>query len=98
PLQCFLEVRASQYRFAVTVRNDHPLKGEFEHRSESGQFALFVPCPAVPNSKFSAPFGKGIPEHNHAMLRKPHGGLKTPPSVVEGDQSTWELAICDNRL
>jgi hypothetical protein len=84
------------HRFIVTMRYNHLLEGEFKHSPKSGQFTLFVPCSAAPNSKLSVPFCKGVPEHYDAMFGKPHGGFETSAPVVKGDQTPWELAVRDD--
>ncbi len=93
-----LELCAGVYWLIVTVRYDHLLEGEFEHCAKCRQFTLFVPCSAVPDSKFSVPLGKCVPENNDAMFGKPHGGLKTASPVVKGGQTSWELAIGEDRF
>ena len=85
-------------RFFVTMRDDDLLEGEVEHRSESRQFPLHVPCPAVPHSELSPSLCEGVPEDYHPVLWEPHRRLKTSPAVKEGDQAAGEPHVRDDRF
>src|SRR5690348_7622928 len=77
-----------------TMRHDHPLEWQLEHRAQCREHSCFMPW-CRPDAKLpghSTGRGEGVGEYDGTLLRKPERGLAAIASVVEREKASGQLA------